>query len=314
MKTAKVILTIALVIFVIVGCNTSNHKYSDTPTTGHIKIGCDETLKPICDAEIQVFESLYSSAGITPAYYTEKDLFKYLLSDSIRLILTSRKLTSQEEEFFKAKKFYPRQTKIAIDALALLIHPENTDSLISIRTLKDILTGKTKQWDQINPRSKLGNIQVVFDNQNSSTVRYLVDSITKGETLSSSLSAVDVNQEVIEYVSRNKNAMGIIGVSWVSNKADSSSLSFLKKIRVMAVSDQEIATYENSYQPFQAYISQGAYPLTRFIYVVNSEPRQGLASGFVAFLASDRGQRIILRNGILPATQPIRIINVKNDF
>lgn len=297
-----------------VGCNTSKQKYSDTPTTGHIKIGADETLNPICDAEIQVFESLYPLAKITPGYYTEKDLFKYLLSDSIRLIVTSRKLTAQEEEFFKAKKFYPRQTKIAIDALALLIHPQNTDSLISIRTLKDILTGKTKQWSQINPKSKLGNIQVVFDNQYSSTVRYLTDSITKGETLSSSLSALELNKEVIEYVSRNKNAMGIIGVSWVSDKSDSTSLSFLKKIRVMAVSDEEIATYNNSYQPFQAYIAQGIYPLTRFIYVINSEPRQGLASGFVAFLASDRGQRIILRSGILPATQPIRIINVRNDF
>lgn len=303
-----------VVVGLAASCSSPSTKYSDTPTTGEISIGSDETFKPICDAEIQVFESLYAFAAINPEYYPERELFRRLLADSVRLIIASRKLSPSEDEFFKAKKLFPRQTRIAVDALALVVHPQNKDSIINIRTLKDILTGKIKQWGQLGSKSQLGNIQIVFDNQYSSTVRYLIDSVTRGEVLSSSVSAVENNTEVVEYVGRNKNALGVIGVSWVSDKADSTSLTFLKKVKVMAVSDQDIATYNNSYQPFQAYISNGSYPLIRYIYVINSEPRQGLASGFAAFLASDRGQRIILRSGILPATQPIRVINVRNDY
>jgi phosphate transport system substrate-binding protein len=71
---------------------------------------------------------------------------------------------------------------------------------------------------------------------------------------------------------------------------------------------------DNSYKPYQAYIYQGVYPLTRDVYAVNAEPRNGLATGFTAFLASDRGQRIILKSGIIPAIAPVRIVNVRENL
>jgi phosphate transport system substrate-binding protein len=239
-----------------------------------------------------------------------------LLADSIRLILATRKLSKNEEDFFTAKKIYPRQREVAIDAIALLINPKNNDSILSINTLKDILTGNILQWNQINKKSKLGKIQVVFDNPVSSTVRFAMDSITKGTSFTKTLTALDYNKDVIDYVSRNTNALGIIGVSWVSDKTDSTCLSFLRKVRVVALSKEKDANYDNSYKPFQAYVQNKSYPLTRSIYVINAEPRQGLASGFAAFVASYRGQLIILKSGILPSIQPVnvRTVEVRNNF
>jgi phosphate transport system substrate-binding protein len=314
MKITSVLLNSIACVLLVTNCNQSTTKYSDTPTTGRIKMMSDETLQPICNSEIQVFENLYPYAAIDPVYLPEKKIFENLIADSVRLVITSRKLTSQEEAFFNAKKVYPRQTKIAIDALALLVNPRNKDSIFSVGNIKDILTGKIQQWSQLNPASKLGKIVVVFDNPNSSTVRFAMDSITRGVKLSTTMTALDYNKDVIDYVSRTPNAMGIIGVSWVSDRADSTNLTFLKKVRVVALTNAEKPDNDNSFKPFQAYVIQKSYPLTRFIYVINAEPRQGLASGFAAFLASDRGQRIILRSGILPATQPLRIIQVRNDF
>jgi len=102
----------------------------------------------------------------------------------------------------------------------------------------------------------------------------------------------------------------------VSDKTDSNSLSFLKKIKVALLSKEKNATYDSSYKPFQAYIAQKMYPLTRSIYVINAEPRQGLATGFAAFVASYKGQLIILKAGILPVTQPVNIrsVRVRNEF
>ncbi|MDB8923355.1 phosphate ABC transporter substrate-binding protein, partial [Parabacteroides merdae] len=82
-------------------------------------------------------------------------------------------------------------------------------------------------------------------------------------------------------------------------------------IRVMAVSRYREATPANSFKPYQAYIALGDYPMTRPVYLILSEPRMGLASGFTSFVASDRGQRIILKSGLLPVTQPLRIVNIK---
>ena len=89
-------------------------------------------------------------------------------------------------------------------------------------------------------------------------------------------------------------------------------MSFIDNIRVMAVSRYRKATPTNSFKPYQAYIALGDYPMTRPVYLILSEPRTGLASGFTSFVSSDRGQRIILKSGLLPVTQPVQIVNITN--
>jgi len=91
-------------------------------------------------------------------------------------------------------------------------------------------------------------------------------------------------------------------------------MSFNDKIKVMYVSRYEHATLENSYQPYQAYIALDDYPMTRNVYILLSDPRSGLSTGFTSFVMSDRGQKIILKSGILPATQPVRIVSVKDEY
>lgn len=309
----KIIFYGLFISFLFASCNTKT-TYNDTPTTGNINISVDETFQPIAQAEIDVFEGIYNYATIIPDYCSEIDAFNLLLKDSVRLIISSRKLTAQEKDFFESKKFFPKEIKIAVDAIAIIVNPENKDTLISVEMLKQILTGKTTKWKQLYSDSKLDELKFVFDNPNSGTIRYLVDSICKGGKLSENLTAMKKNSDVIDFVSKTKNAIGIIGVSWVSDKDDTTSMSFLKKVKVMAVSKETMPTYENSFQPYQAYIATNQYPLKRDIYIINSEPRTGLASGFTSFVASERGQRIILKSGILPATQPIRIIKVNDDF
>jgi phosphate transport system substrate-binding protein len=260
-----------------------------------------------------VFQGIYKYAEITPIYKTETEALNELFNDSTDLVIVSRTLSAKEKKFFEGKKMFPKETKIAVDGLALIVNKNNKDTLLSFGMLKKILTGDITKWNEVNPKSKLGDLKVVFDNKNSSTVRFAIDSICKDKPLSQKLQALSYNADVVDYVSKNDNAIGIIGVSWVSNKQDSSALSFLDKIKVMGVSSEAIASDDNSYQPYQAYIAKKLYPLTRCIYVINAEGMSGLASGFAAFLASDRGQRIILRSGILPATQPIRIVEMNKN-
>jgi len=320
MKTNKVsnkkvvFLILGLLLTVLYCCNNTKEEYTDTPVSGKINIAVDETFQPIADSEIKVFEGLYSYAAINVNYTTEKQAFDLLIKDSVRFIIVSRKLNEGENKIFKEKKFFPKETKIAVDAIALIVNTENTDSLITIDELKDILTGKISNWKQLSASTKLNDIVLVFDNQSSSTVRVVTDSVCKGLKLSSKITALEKNKEVVDYVSNNRNAIGIIGVSWVSNHNDSTCLSFLDKVKVMAISTEKKANKDNSYKPFQYYLSNGQYPLVRNIYIINSEPRVGLASGFASFIASDKGQRVILKSGILPATRPVYTVKTRTDF
>ncbi|WP_459190329.1 PstS family phosphate ABC transporter substrate-binding protein [Parabacteroides sp. APC149_11_2_Y6] len=286
----------------------------DTPTSGVIAIASDDCLAPIIQEEISVFESIYKEAGIVPYFSGETETISRLLHDSTRLAVTTRRLNKEEVAFMNAKKLYPKAIQIATDAIALIVNKQNTDSLIGIPVIKDILTGKIKNWNEISEKNKSGKIEVVFDNPNSSTIRYAIDSICGGEQLNGNLQAAQNNYAVLDYVAKRPGALGIIGANWVSNPIDSTGLSFNDSIRVMAVSKYRNATIKNSFKPYQAYMALKDYPMTRPVYIILSDPRTGLASGFTSFVSSDRGQRIILKSGILPATQVIRLVNVRDQL
>jgi phosphate transport system substrate-binding protein len=285
---------------------------TDTYTSGVIAIAVDESFQPIVQEEIDVFEGVYPLAGIVPRYTTEVDAINLLLKDSVRLVIATRTLTSEEMNSFHSRKFFPREIKLATDGLAFIVNRKNSDSIISVRDIKRMLIGEAKNWKDIYPASPLNAIQLVFDNKNSSTVRFAADSICKGKPLSTDLKALKNNQEVINYVARTPEAIGVIGVNWLGNRSDTTNLSFRKEIRVMAVSSENKATLENSYKPYQAYLFYGDYPLVRNIYVLLNDPRNSLPWGFTSFLTSDRGQRIILKSGLVPATQPVRVVDVKD--
>lgn len=287
---------------------------TDTYTSGVIEIAADESFQPIVQEEVDVFEGIFPLAGIVPRYTTEVDAINLLLKDSVRLAITTRTLTAEEINSFHSRKFYPREIKLATDALALIVNRQNPDTLISVRDIRRILTGEVKNWKEVYPGSRLKEIRVVFDNPNSSTVRFATDSICGRKPLSTTeVKALRTNQQVIDYVAQTPGAMGVIGVNWLGNRSDTTHLSFRDEIRVMAVSAEEVATAENSYKPYQAYLYYGDYPLTRSIYILLNDPRNSLPWGFASFLTSDRGQRIILKSGLVPATQPVRIVDVKDE-
>lgn len=314
-KSIAVILFIMSVSYSFTSCGPAQKKEaSDTPTSGVIKISADESFEPIIQQEIDVFESLYSKAGIVPEYVSEVDAITLLIRDSVRLAVTTRVLTQQEEETLHAKKLYPKTEKIAIDGIALIVNKENTDTLITVNDIEKILTGKITQWKQLYPKSKLGEIQMVFDNANSSTIRYAIDSICKGQKLSDKLRAQKNNNDVIDYVAQVPNAIGVIGASWIGNRSDTTRLSFSERINVMAVSSDDFANNANSYKPYQAYLAMGLYPFTRNVYIISTDPKTGLPSGFTKFVSTDRGQKIILKSGMVPATQVIRIVNVRDNL
>jgi phosphate transport system substrate-binding protein len=65
-----------------------------------------------------------------------------------------------------------------------------------------------------------------------------------------------------------------------------------------------------AYQPYQAYVAQNLYPLIREVVIVSREARTGLGSGFFTYVANDKGQRVVLKAGLVPATMPVRIVEI----
>lgn len=301
------ILILSTVLAVACRDKDKSGKVLDTPTTGEINIAVDESLRPLFEAEVEGFHGLYQYAHVNPRYVSENTAIEDLLKDSVRLAIVTRKLYPQEMRKYDSLKIKAPQILVAREAIALIVHKENPDSLISWDQVTRILKGDISQWNQLYPKSKLGDLQLVFDSPQSGIIRYLTD--TLGLTkLPSYCFAASTNGEVFAHVSKTKNAIGLIGLSWISDKDDPSANQFLRNITVMGIS-----TDDDYLKPYKAYIALKKYPLSRNVYIISSEARHGLGSGFLAYVASDKGQRIILKSGLVPATAPVRLVEVKRE-
>jgi phosphate transport system substrate-binding protein len=284
----------------------------ETPTSGNIKIGVDESFQLLLDTEIYTFEALYKYGHIKPFYKPENDILSYFMNDSVRLIVTTRKLTKDEESYLNNNyRIFPRTTKIAYDAIAFIVNKNNPDTLIRYNTIKKIFSGEVDNWKKINPKSRYYELKVVFDNNQSGNVRYFKEKFDIKKEFPSYCYSANNNEGVINYVENHANTLGIISVNWISDKHDSLTRKFLKRVNVVAISSEFDSEGEDFYRPYQGYIADKSYPFIREVYIISRETFSGLGSGFTAFVAGDQGQRIILKSGLVPATMPIRLIQLK---
>lgn len=270
-----------------------------TYTSGTSNILVDETFEPILDGALYVFKSAYPKANLIPIYKPEKELMKIFLNDSVRVAILSRELTKNEASYYENKSIKIRVNRFAIDGIALITSKSNIDSTASVEDIVGVLKGKP-----LNIKS------LIFDNPNSSTVRYLMELAGVSQLPKNGVYALKSNSEVISYVYNNPGAIGVVGVNWMDQPSVSQE-EMVKELKILAVKDLPGKAGSNQYYlPNQNDIALGLYPLTRSLYIINCEGGGGLGTGFASFIAGERGQRIVLKSGLLPNTIPAREINI----
>src|SRR5665213_969666 len=190
----------AFYLFGFCSCNSgSQSNSSDDATSGSIKIAVDEAYEPLIHTEIDTFTKLYRNSKIAADYESETDAFKELINDSVRLVVANRQLNEDEKGYFKKINLEPRITKIAVDAVALIVHNDNSDTLLKYEQAGNIFTGKIKTWKELDKKTSLDSILIVFDHSGSGNVRYLKETFLKGQPLPANCFAAASNEEVIAY-------------------------------------------------------------------------------------------------------------------
>lgn len=316
-RISYVLVGLALSACLFVSCGEQKRKdgRTDTNSSGAISFASDESFSPIVDELKAVFEMSCPNAKVTPIYTSEVDGVNMLLKNKVMLTITARKFSQKEYDYLKGTDQLPEAVPVAYDGMALICNNKNLDSCITVNDVKRILSGKVTKWSDVNKGSKLGDIWVCFDNKKSSAVSFCVDSILGGKTIDNpNIFAAKNSKDVIEYVARTPNAIGIIGSNWLNDKRDSTNTTWNKSITVMSVSKLDKATLMNSWKPYQAWLLNGRYPFVRTIYALLNDPKRGLPWGFAHFIESPRGQLIIFKSGLLPTRGEIAIrdVNVNN--
>jgi len=295
-----------LSIFILFSCkkNSAPKIPQDTTTSGSAVIAADSLYKSMVDSEVQIFTTEYKDASISVHYSNEAYAVQSFLNDSVRGIIIGRELDAREVKIFSDKKKYePRTVRLATDAIAVIVHPKNPVDDITVDQLRNILNGTTTDWGDGR------KISVILDNEGSGTITFLRDSVLKGDVMGKSVYVLPKGQSMVTYISSHPDAVGFVGVNQITSFDANANQLFPEKIKPLGIS--KIAG-KRAYKPYQAYVASRNYPLLRFTNFIFDETHKGITSGFASFMASDKGQRIILKDGLVPANAPIRLIQINN--
>jgi phosphate transport system substrate-binding protein len=295
-KYLKGILLVGAMTMFVVTCKEK--RSGETILEGSATILTDETLTPIIEDQIAVFESEYN-AKITLVPKSEAEVINALLKDSVDIAILSRKLTAEEMSVFERKKIIPKMTKFATDGIALIRNKKSNDTLVALNDVLDFLRGK----------SVAGIRGLAFDNPNSSTARYLNELAGVKAVRPEGIFSFHNNEEAIKYISENDGMVGVIGLNWLAQPSPVMQ-NYMDRISILSVKGKG----GDYYSPTQNNIGEGKYPLARDLFVVNCQGFSGLGMGFASFVAGERGQRIILKSGLLPAKIPGRKIVIRNSI
>jgi len=288
---------IFICLVITAGCGPSQER-TETGTKGTINISVDESLKPVIEQQLKVWDSSYPEGHIHVQYLPENECFDNLYRDSARLIITARDITAEEKKAYASAKIALRSLAMAEDAIAIVLNPASPDTLMTMGQLREILLGKFAR-----------TYTVVFDNGKSSMVRFVVDSLIPGGQLSSKSYAAKTNEGVIDYVAQNPGAIGIVSARYIYDTEDKSGMGkFLSKVKVAALQNDSTLEF---HQPYQYSIALHQYPLTRKIYFVSRESWQGLGTGFANFLCGEQGQLIFKKSWMVPLRVPLEIREVQ---
>lgn len=302
MKNKKFLILFLLPIIItgiIISCEKKdkNNLKSDSIIEGKTSILVDETLMPIVEDQVTIFETEYD-AKLTLNPKSEKECINDLITKKSGIVVLSRDFKKEEFAFFKKNKITPRSTPFAIDAITFVKNVNSKDTLIDLKEVIDYLNG-----------TKNSIKGLVFDNPNSSTVSYLCNLANIKTLPSDGVFSFKTNDEVIKYVSENDGMIGVVGINWLTQPKPTMK-KYVEKVKILSVKTAN----GKCFYPTQENIGSRKYPLARVLYIINCQGYNGLGMGFASFIAGEIGQRIIAQSGLAPIREPSRSFRIRNQI
>ena len=271
-------------------------------TSGTVKMIVDESFSSVLADQIEIFKLDYPDSKFELIEGSENKIMSSFLNDSIGVAVLSRPLRPEEEKAYTRRDIRISTSRFAIDGIALITGNDNPDSTITADQIIEMMKGN-------NP----AGTNLVFDNANSSTLRYFKDLAQVTVLPKTGIYTLNNNNDVIKYVAEHKNYIGVVGVNWLL-KGHRDSFDFTSQVKILGVKNVKGKKGDDAfYKPTQKNLISGIYPFLRNIYIIKAQIKNDLGTGFANWLVSPRGQLIVLKSGLGPNSMNSRDINIKSE-
>ncbi|HPJ95609.1 MAG TPA: PstS family phosphate ABC transporter substrate-binding protein [Deltaproteobacteria bacterium] len=200
-----------------------------------------------------------------------------LLDGTTDIADSSRKIKDKEIAKAEEKGMTPHEIVIAMDGIAVIVHPSNILSYLSKEQIKAIYTGKVSNWAEIGGEDR--KIVVVSRDTSSGTFEAFENLALDKEKVRPDALTTASNQAVVMTVASSPNAIGYAGLGYLTDK--------VKPLRV----DEVECTRET--------ILSGAYPLSRPLFMYTKGEPEGGTKLFIDFILSEEGQKLVDEEGFV---------------
>lgn len=319
MKSTIIFYIICFYSLLVSGCKFDEIK--SVATTGSMSIDVDENIEPLMKAEVTEFERLNPEAKINIKSTPTANAFADLINGDTKLIVVTRNFTEEEKSALLKNKLEVKEYPLAVDGIGFIVNVKNPVKRVTSEDLKNIFSGAYKSWTDIKVQDEeqnfeankyfkgpLNTIKIFIQRKNSATNKYFQDSVLKKLEYSNSAVVCSTSTQMLNSVRENENAIGIISMNWLSKGEQDTIDTTVTTLRVSKVRDNGIQ--EDFAEFHQGLLFNGKYPYRRTIYVLCTEQGIQLSTGFITFLLNTDGQKIVLKNSLVPVRTPVRTIQL----
>ncbi|MCX7994410.1 MAG: phosphate ABC transporter substrate-binding protein [candidate division WOR-3 bacterium] len=245
--------------------------------TQSLNIQGSTTVLPIAQAAAEAYMEKHPDADIMVRGGGSGTGIAALIDRATDIATSSRPIKTKELKQARERGVNPVGTVIALDGIAVIVHPNNPINDISIADLKKIYTGKITSWNALGGK---GNIVVVSRDAASGTFEVFNEKVLGGTKMTEGALMLASNLEVARAVEQTPGAIGYVGLGYLS-----------EKVKVLKV---------NGVNPSEETVRNGYYPLARALYMYTNGNPAGLTKSFIDFILSGEGQKIVRDNGFVP--------------
>ena len=280
-------------------------------TTGELTVGVDEGISPVVKEEASEFMRLNTDAKVTLNIKTTKEVIADLNNGTYKSIVVGRDLTKEEADIFAANKIEIKKSAFALDGIGVIVNPKNPVTKLNFNELKRIFTGEQKEWNALDGDNKdvySGKIKVFIARMNASVHDIFKQKVRAGAEFGANDVICSTSSQMMKEIKEDPNSIGFISMAWITVSNDTLDES-VKPLKIASV-DPSTGAIGNYVGLHQGYIANKTYPLITEAYIFSTDFSMNLSVGFTSFMSSYDGQRIVLRSGLVPVTQPVKIIQL----
>jgi phosphate transport system substrate-binding protein len=209
-----------------------------------------------------------------------------LINRTTDLAAASRDLSADELSQLHAKGFKLKKVTVARDSIAIIVNPKNPIQSLTLDQVKEILNGSIKSWNQVGGANS--PIQIYSREENSGTYNFLKEHLLQNESYPKSAKTAFSGADLLVAVSKDKNAIGYIGMGTASSSGDAVKVLGLKlSPQSKPVKPTELSTITD-------------YPLSRpLIFFMDEDPKPSV-SQFVNYCLGAEAQKLVREAGYAP--------------